>query len=128
MSTGRPTTPYRRVERHDRARPNYAARRLGAAAVAVIAAFLVAYALHAVVVSFGGDPAFAAVASPSAASAAAPVAVPAADLVHVARSGDSLWSIADDHRGDIGRDRYVRALIELNDSTTVIVGQAVRLP
>jgi Tfp pilus assembly protein FimV len=124
MSTGRPTTPYRRVERHDRARPNYAARRLGAAAVAVIAAFLVAYALHAVVVSFGGDPAFAAVASPSAASAEAP----AADRVHVARSGDSLWSIADDHRGDVGRDRYVRALIELNDSTTVIVGQAVRLP
>lgn len=83
------------------------------------AALALAVALDAVLGSLGGDPAFAGEAPPAAGAAAA---------VHVARSGDSLWSIADEHRRDVGRDRYVRALIELNGSTTIIVGQAVALP
>jgi len=46
----------------------------------------------------------------------------------VAHSGDSLWSIAERHRGDVGVRRYVDALIDLNGGTAIQAGQAVRLP
>jgi len=42
--------------------------------------------------------------------------------------GDSLWSIAEAHRGDIGITRYVEALIELNGGTQIEAGQLVHLP
>ena len=48
--------------------------------------------------------------------------------VHVAAPGDTLWSIAQQYRGDVGRDRYVDALIDLNGDTSIQVGQAIRLP
>ncbi len=47
---------------------------------------------------------------------------------HVAVKGDSLWSIAETHRGDVGMDRFLDALIDLNGGTSVQIGQAVRLP
>lgn len=122
---GGPASRYRRVERHARrrpVRPNYAARRFGAvvAAVAAVATTVVlASVLDAVLVGPGGNPAFADGASPARQSRA---------TVHVARAGDSLWSIADQYRGRVSRDRYLETLIDLNGSTTVVVGQAVALP
>ncbi|MGA9276348.1 LysM peptidoglycan-binding domain-containing protein, partial [Ilumatobacter sp.] len=98
-------------------RPNYAARRVGVALGGIVAAISLVSVFDAVLAGFGASQVFA-----DDAVSAAPGAV------HVARAGDSLWSIADEHRGQVGRDGYVRALIELNGSTTIIVGQAVALP
>jgi hypothetical protein len=46
----------------------------------------------------------------------------------VAQPGDSLWSIAERHHGDVAFRRYLDALIELNGGTAIQAGQAVRLP
>ena len=80
--------------------------------------------LNSLLVGVGGSPA-------SAAEATTAVAVADVAFVpetHVAGAGDSLWSIADRYRGSVDRDRYVDALIELNGSTAIVVGQAVQLP
>jgi len=45
-----------------------------------------------------------------------------------AEAGDSLWSIADEHHGDVDITRYLDKLIELNDGTGIQAGQLVRLP
>jgi hypothetical protein len=45
-----------------------------------------------------------------------------------AHPGDSLWSIAEAHRGDVPIRRYVEVLIDLNGGTVIEVGQLVRLP
>jgi len=95
------------------------ARRVGAVLAAFMAVVAAASVLDAVLVSFGGNPAFAAEAGPASAPS---------NVVHVARGGESLWTIADEHRDNVSRDAYVRNLIDLNGSTTVIVGQAVMLP
>ncbi|WP_040494850.1 LysM peptidoglycan-binding domain-containing protein [Ilumatobacter nonamiensis] len=122
---GGPASHFRRIERPDRSvrvvrsSPNYVVRRLGVVVAAVAAVLVLASALDAVLVSFGGDPAFADDVPPAAETAAA---------AHVAQPGDSLWSIANQYRGEVERDRYVRALIALNGSTTIIVGQAIALP
>jgi nucleoid-associated protein YgaU len=63
---------------------------------------------------------------PAAASATAPA--PPVVRVHVAQPGDTLWSIADRHRGEVGHGRFVDALIDLNGGTVIQVGQAIRLP
>ena len=123
---GGPASSFRRVERARRTAPgapNYTARRVGAVLAALVAVVAAASVIDAVLVSFGGNPAFAVEAEPAAASAQ-----PVEDTVHVARAGESLWTIADAHRGDISRDAYMRRLIELNGSTVIIVGQAVPLP
>ncbi len=109
---------------HRGARPSYAVRRFGATVVAIVIMSLLLAAVHAVAGSFGGVPAVAAEAPLPASSADDPPA----PRVHIARSGDSLWSIAERHRGTVDRDRYIAALIDLNGSTTVLVGQAVVLP
>lgn len=82
--------------------------------------------VDAVLATFGAEPAFAD--ATASAQHVTGTGAPVAHSAHVARAGDSLWSIADEHRGEVGRDRYVRALIELNGSTAIIVGQAVTLP
>ena len=100
--------------------PNYAARR---AAAAVLAVMMLAAAVVAVtaVADLGGRPAVAS--DVAATSSGAPIV-----RVHVAEPGDTLWSIADRYRGELGRNRFVDALIDLNGGTVVQVGQAVRLP
>ncbi len=55
--------------------------------------------------------------------AAAPVV-----RIHVAQPGDTMWSIAQRYRGDVGQDRFVDALIDLNGATAIQIGQAIRLP
>ena len=102
------------------ATPNYAARRAIAAVLAImmLAAAVVAVAA---VADLGGQPAVAS--DVVATSSGEPIV-----RVHVAEPGDTLWSIADRYRGELGRSRFVDALIDLNGGTVVQVGQAVRLP
>jgi Tfp pilus assembly protein FimV len=67
----------------------------------------------------GGEPASASQAWPAAPSPA---------RHYVAQPGDTLWTIAAEHRGDVDHGRYVNALIELNHGTAIQAGQAIRLP
>lgn len=125
---GGPADRYRRCHRSvDARRPNYARRRLLAAAtllVALVAVLPVVAAVPGVVAAVvGGTPA--AASSPSGAGGA-DVVVHAAR--HVVQPGDTLWSIAAEHRGDVGHADYLDALIALNGGTTIQLGQAVVLP
>lgn len=100
--------------------PNYALRRLivgGLAAVAVVGGLLGVVGLSA---GFTGAPA-------SAASSAASE-VETSPTVHVAQSGDTLWSIANAYRGEVDRDRFIDVLVRLNGDVRIQVGQAVWLP
>lgn len=103
--------------------PNYPLRRAVALVVVLIALVIAcsaAIAMVETVVDLGGRPA---AASESTADASSTTV-----RVHVAESGDTLWSIADAHRGEIARDRYVDALISLNGGASIQIGQAIRLP
>ncbi|HUG00194.1 MAG TPA: LysM domain-containing protein [Ilumatobacter sp.] len=46
----------------------------------------------------------------------------------VAQPGDTLWSIATEHRGDVPISRYVDKLVELNDGAGIQAGQRIVLP
>ena len=129
-ATFHPSQDFRRI-RHEAmcghvrtaAMPNYSLRRVAAAfvALAVLAAGSIGVGeLVGAVADLGGRPA--------AASEVAPALGTSTPGVHVAAPGDTLWSIAQQYRGDVGRDRYVDALIDLNGDTSIQVGQAVRLP
>ena len=102
--------------------PNYAIRRLlvGSAALGLAVAGLAATV--GVLAGFQGAPASASGAQPGLTAAAAPASI------HVAQPGDTLWSIDDTYRGDIGRDRYIDVLIRMNGDTGVISGEAIWLP
>lgn len=105
--------------------PNYALRRavVGlAAALLVVLVAMPAVAVLGTVTGFGGRPAAASEATP-AVSFDQPTF-----SIHVAERGDSLWSIAEAYRGDVGRSQYVDALIDLNGGIAIQAGQAVRLP
>jgi hypothetical protein len=100
--------------------PNYALRRLivGVAFTAVcMLGLLVAVG---VLAGFGGIPA--------SASGVQPAQHSATMSIHVAEPGDTLWSIANAHRGDIDHARYLDVLVRLNGGTGVEAGQAVWLP
>ncbi|MFN3254839.1 MAG: LysM peptidoglycan-binding domain-containing protein [Ilumatobacter sp.] len=103
-------------------RPNYFVRRVGALLLLALAAVIIVMSANSLLASLGAEPASAAEASPAFISAEeAPVS-------HVARAGDTLWSIAHAYRGDIEHDTYVRALIRLNGGASVQAGQSVLLP
>lgn len=101
----------------EEAEPNYALRRVvaGLLLVAVLASLV---PLGSTLASFGGEPASAAEARPANRQ----------PVVHVAVGGDTLWSIAREHRGGVDHDRYVDALIRLNGGSSIQIGQAIRLP
>lgn len=131
---GGPASRYHRVARCDgrhpqHRRPNYAARRLGALFIALSTVMGGAWLAGEVAADVAGRPASAAPidehSAPGASDEAIESVVPE---VHVARSGDTLWSIADAHRGDVGRERFVDALVALNGGTSIHIGQAVHLP
>ncbi len=42
--------------------------------------------------------------------------------------GDTLWGIAEQHRGDVAIDRYVEQLVRLNGGSSIVAGQTVLLP
>jgi LysM repeat protein len=101
---------------------DYAARRVVAVMLAVVVVAVLAIAGSALVsaaADVGGRPA---VASDIGA------VTPAMPAVHVAQPGDTLWSIADRYRGDVGHGRFVDALVDLNGGAAIQIGQAVRLP
>jgi LysM repeat protein len=85
----------------------------------VLAAFVAvgAVAAHDVLAGSGGDPASAAVSLPAQARTRV-----------VAQAGDTLWSIAGAHHGDISITQYVDALVDLNGGATIQAGQEVVLP
>lgn len=62
---------------------------------------------------------------PASASGAGEVVEP---MTLVVRSGDTLWSIAHEYRGEIAHGRYVEYLVRLNGGPSVTVGQQLRLP
>jgi hypothetical protein len=66
-----------------------------------------------------------AVATPTLATPADPAAVAA---VYVVRSGDTIWSVAEDRHGGRSIDDYVEALIDSNGGTSLQVGQQLVLP
>jgi Tfp pilus assembly protein FimV len=115
---------YLRVERRPRPRqrPNYAIRRAVATTIVVVllaAAAVAVSAMVGVVVDVGGRPAAASDIDTSTTSG---------QRSHVAQPGDTLWSIANHYRDDIGRGRFVDALIDLNGGTSIQAGQTVHLP
>lgn len=104
------------------AHADYAARRAVAAVLVVLVVAALAVAGSAfvdAVAGVGGQPASATADAPASA------VLPA---VHVAQPGDTLWSIAEQYRGDVGQGRFVDTLVDLNGGATIQIGQAVRLP
>ena len=102
------------------ARPSAATyRRRRVVVGTVLAAFVAvgAVATHDVLAGSGGVPASAAVSLPAQAR-----------MRVVAQPGDTLWSIASAHRGDVSITRYVDALVDLNGGATIQLGQEVVLP
>lgn len=103
---------------------NFAVRRAIAAVVVLVVVAVGAFSVSALVgalVDVGSRPA--------AASDIAELSADAAVVrIHVAQPGDTLWSIADQYRGEVGQGRFVDALIDANDGTAIQVGQAIRLP
>jgi hypothetical protein len=110
--------------------PNYALRRLMAGLVAAVAittvTVVIAVGCIGVLAGFGGEPASASGASPALSSSGSSSGSFA--TVHVARPGDTLWSIASTYRGEVDHGRYVDALVRLNGGTAIQAGQAVHLP
>ena len=102
--------------------PNYAIRRLLVGSVALGLAVVGLAAAVGLLAGFQGTRASAS----GVQSALADTAVSAA--IHVAQPGDTLWSIADTYRGDIGRNRYIDVLIGINGDTGVTSGEAIWLP
>ena len=105
--------------RSGRARPSAATFRRRRAVVGITSAVFVAVgvvAAHDVLAGSGGDPASAA------------VSLPALERRVVARPGDTLWSIAEAHHGDIAIARYVDALVDANGGASIEAGQLVVLP
>lgn len=100
--------------------PNYARRRLIVGAAFVVVCMFTMLAAVGVLAGFGG--------APASASGVQPVRTAATMSMHVAEPGDTLWSIADTHRGDIDHAPYLDVLIRLNDGIGVQAGQAVWLP
>jgi hypothetical protein len=108
-----PRPAARRTRRRSEA--TYRRRR---AVVGTLLAVLVAVGLvaaHDVLAGSGGVPASAAESLP-------------AHVVVVAKPGDTLWSIAGEHRGEISISRYVDTLVDLNGGASIEAGQQIVLP
>jgi hypothetical protein len=60
--------------------------------------------------------------------ASAPAAQPVQTVPYVVQPGDTLWSIAQRHRGDRPLAGYVDALVRANDGPDIEVGERLVLP
>jgi hypothetical protein len=78
-------------------------------------------------VAVGAVTAYDVLAGSGSVPASAAVSQPAR-VTTVAGPGDSLWSIAERHHGDISISRYVDKLVQLNDGPTIQAGQLIVLP
>jgi LysM repeat protein len=95
----------------------YRRRRTVVGTVAATVVVLSGVAVHDVLAGPGGVPASAAGAQP------APV-----EVRIVATPGDTMWSIAERHHGEIPLVRYLEALIDRNGGPTLQAGQVVVVP
>lgn len=95
----------------------YRRRRLVVGTVLALAVVTGGLAINEVLAGDGGVTA--------SASAAEPVPVRSSIT---ARPGDTLWAIAQRHRGDIDLYRYVDRLIALNGGPSIQAGQSIVLP
>lgn len=82
--------------------------------VAVGAVGAVAVAIDAVSAGFGGS--------------AAVASAPTTPVYVVAADGDTMWNIAELHRGAVEQLTYLEALVERNGGAAVAAGQIVWLP
>ena len=61
-------------------------------------------------------------------ASAAVAGPPTARVTVTAQPGDTLWSIAQEHRGSVNANDYVDRLISLNGGPSIQAGQAIVLP
>lgn len=109
-----------RAERPARRPVPVATYRRRRALVGVVSAVLVAGGIvlaHDVLAGSGGVPASAAASQPAHPRA-----------VVTAQPGDTLWSIALAHRGEVPVSRFVDKLVDLNGGASIRAGQQVVLP
>ena len=112
-----PSTPGVERNRPSRRVSEATYRRRRAVVGTALAAFVAVGAVttYDVLAGSGGVPASAAVSQPARSTV-------------IAQPGESLWTIAQEHRGEISLVRYVDKLVALNGGATIQVGQAVVLP
>jgi len=110
----------------------YMRRRLLVGLVFVALFTLVAFTASTVLADRGAVPASSPAIRPAPAGAiSSPLLTPtvAATSTYLVQSGDTLWSIAEQFRGDRGMSSYVEALIAANGgATTLQIGQSLTLP
>lgn len=92
----------------------YVRRRLLVGAVALLLGLVAWSGADSVFANRGGDP------------ASAPAV--GGTSMYVVESGDSLWSIAEEHRGSTPIDNYVEELLVLHGSPVLFVGEVISLP
>ena len=95
----------------------YRRRRLVVGSVLAIAVVTGGLAINEVLAGDGGVTASASAAEPA----------PVRSTI-TARPGDTLWAIAQRHRGDVDLYRYVDRLIALNGGPSIQAGQSIVLP
>jgi hypothetical protein len=116
----RRTQRLQRTQRSMATRPTAATYRRRRAVVGTVLAALVAVgavATHDVLAGSGGVPASAAASQPAHAR-----------LTVIAQPGDTLWSLAAAHHGEISLTRYLDTLVDINGGPTIQVGQVITLP
>lgn len=104
--------------RSGRARPSAATYRRRRAVFGIVSAVGIAVgavAAHDVLAGSDGVPASAAESLP-------------ARVTVVARPGDTLWSIAELHHGEVSISRYVDTMVDLNGGASIEAGQVIVLP
>lgn len=82
----------------------------------------------AVAVAVSLSTAIGALATPGGVPASAAGGAPVERITVVALPGDTLWAVADRHRGDVPHGRYVDLLVRVNGGATIQAGQTVLLP
>lgn len=110
-----PRTAPRPVRRQPEA--VYRRRRAVVGVCSAVIVALGAVITHDVLAGSGGVPASAAASQPALVRSTI-----------TAQPGDTLWSIADRHRGEVPIGRYVDKLVSLNDGASIRAGQQVVLP
>ncbi len=121
VQPGRPLArPVRRVvvPPTRRSRSVYLRRRLAVGAVG----------LGVVAGSFVATESILGAAAASVGAVEAGAGVGAAGGAVIARPGDTLWALAEEHRGAVSIDRYVERLVQLNGGPAIRAGQTVLLP
>lgn len=108
-----------RTRSDGRAVPADIYRRRRAVVGTILAAFVACGIVltHDVLAGSGGVPASAAASQPALVRSSV-----------TAQPGDTLWSIAQSHRGDVSINSYVDKLVSLNGGASIQAGQQVVLP